>query len=132
MSQPRILIIEPDAILGKQYASHLINNGYSVTHCRTVKAAISHLDTKGADLVITELVLPMHNGLEFLYEFRSYSDWQHIPVIILTFVSYDRLKDALGYKSLNIEACLYKPQTSLDALTIHVENALSKATAKVV
>jgi response regulator RpfG family c-di-GMP phosphodiesterase len=70
------------------------------------------------DLVVIELQLVEHSGIEFLYEFRSYPDWQDVPVIVQSQVpprefnaSIQLLKDELGIKEY-----LYKPQTTLKQL----------------
>jgi DNA-binding response OmpR family regulator len=74
------------------------------------------------DVAIVELQLVAHSGIEFLYEFRSYVDWQNIPVVALTTVppgefagSSRLLTDELGVKVYH-----YKPVTSLAKLLASV------------
>ena len=75
-------------------------------------------DQQLPDLVIVELQLIEHSGIEFLYEFRSYTEWQSIPVIIQSQVppsefsaNWQSLKQQLG-----IDTYLYKPHASLQKL----------------
>lgn len=41
------------------------------------------------DIVLIELSLGGHSGMEFIYEFRTYSDWQNIPIIIYSTIRLD-------------------------------------------
>lgn len=70
------------------------------------------------------------SGMEFLYEFRSYPDWQALPVIIFTSLKSDKLS---AYKKvlqdLNLSHILYKPETKLEALLQAVETCLAPAPA---
>ncbi|NDC22359.1 response regulator [bacterium] len=81
-----ILLIEPDRILAETYAQALTNAGHTVSPCSGAQIAIMSADQQKPDLVILEIQLIEHSGIEFLYEFRSYSDWRDIPVIVHSFV----------------------------------------------
>lgn len=112
----RILLLEPDRILGKTYVAALEHAGHSVVWQRSAAAAIQALDEQPADAVVVELQVPRHNGLEFLYELRSYSDWQNIPVVVHSHVGVEKLQHAITYSELNISEYLYKPKTTLSQL----------------
>jgi DNA-binding response OmpR family regulator len=113
----RILLLEPDKMLAKTYLSALNVAGHSVDVAATAQSAIGAADGTKPDIVVMELQLVSHSGVEFLYEFRSYTDWQDVPVIVLSHVpaaefaaSHDLLK------RLGVKLYLYKPQTSLKKL----------------
>jgi DNA-binding response OmpR family regulator len=115
----RVLLIEPDQILADTYARAIEENVLTtVTSVSSAQAAIMAADENMPDLVVLELQLIEHSGIEFLYEFRSYSEWQSIPVIIHSIVpfsefggSWQLLKDELG-----VCEYLYKPHTTLRQL----------------
>lgn len=113
----QLLVVEPDLLLGKTYKSHLKGLGHTVRLCQSASDAISALDKRSADVIILELNLPGHNGLEFLYEMRSYADWQSIPVIIHSFIPPSRIVNGMAYGELGILKYLYKPETSLADLS---------------
>lgn len=122
-----VLLLEPDAILGSTYAQALSSAGHAVTHKRTAQEALHDIDRSSVDLVITELQLALHNGIEFLYEFRSYYEWKNIPVIVLSSIS--PANTAIGrylWKHLKISTYHYKPATKLGGLIDSVEQILSK------
>jgi DNA-binding response OmpR family regulator len=124
-----VLLIEPDRVLAETYRQALMGGGHQVVCCASAQAAIISADQHRPDAVILELQLIEHSGIEFLYEFRSYRDWQHIPVILHTHVppaefndNYQLLRDQLGVKEY-----LYKPDTSLRELVDHLEARLAAA-----
>lgn len=120
-----IVLIEPDRSLAETYYQALQHRGHTVTACASAQAGIIAADQQRPDAVVLELQLIEHSGIEFLYEFRSYPDWQDVPVIVQTHVppaefsaSWDLLRRELG-----VRAYLYKPQASLR----HLLRALAEA-----
>jgi CheY-like chemotaxis protein len=120
----KVLLIEPDRVLAKHYITILRNAGHKVTACLTGQAAIQAADEKVPDLVVLELQLKGHNGVEFLYEFRSYPEWQHIPVVVHTLIPELALAGISTVPLLDIHTYLYKPTTSLEKLADTVDEAL--------
>ena len=114
----KILLIEPDRRLAESYAYALGHAGFHVTACAGSRNAIIVADEIKPDLIITEIRLVKHSGIEFLYELRSYSDWQCTPVIINTFVHPSELNKShdLIKNSLNVSKILYKPEANLKQL----------------
>jgi DNA-binding response OmpR family regulator len=121
MSQ--VLIIEPDKLLAKTYLSALKTAGHKVKVASNSQEAINMADKAAPDIVIMELQLVGHSGIEFLYEFRSYTDWQNIPVLIHSQVPYAELKDGWPILSeqLGVSEYRYKPATSLQSLISSVD-----------
>ncbi len=112
-----ILLLEPDTRLAKVYISEMNRNRHTVMHCKEASEAIAALDSTRIDLVILEIQIALHNGIEFLYEMRSYPEWQSIPVIINTLIpSIVIEKNKLLTKQLRISEVLYKPATKLSTL----------------
>ncbi len=112
-----ILIIEPDRTLGKIYRQALEADGHKVSLCQNAQSAINAVDENPPRLIILELELATHNGIEFLYELRSYSEWQTIPVLILSHVTPARsARQPRAWGDLNIVGYMYKPTTKLSKL----------------
>ncbi|HVU59824.1 MAG TPA: response regulator [Candidatus Saccharimonadales bacterium] len=123
----QILMIEPDALLARAYRAALVGAGHAVHAVATAQAAITAADGLRPDLVILELQLVAHSGVEFLYEFRSYADWQDVPLIILSCVPPAEFaaNAAQLQNDLGISAYLYKPQTTLQRLLNQVAAAIA-------
>lgn len=124
-----ILLVEPDRMLAETYVQALVGVGHKVRVARTAQAAIHAADELTPDVVVLELQLVAHSGIEFLYEFRSYADWQKIPAVVVSNVppqefhrSIDSLKNRLGVRTY-----LYKPATNLKALLHAVEAVTAPA-----
>ncbi len=114
----KILVVESDRILGQTTQSVLEAQNHEVILKRDAQSALDILDNNMPDIIILELQLGLHNGVEFLYEVRSYPEWQHIPVIVYTLNA--RVLDERFGKALNqlgVAAVLYKPHTSAKNLT---------------
>lgn len=112
-----ILLIEPDRVLARTYASFLRQQGHAVSLATDAQTAVHALDSQEPEVILLELQMARHNGLEFLYELRSYSDWQHIPVIAHTMLPPNSMQMSSQFlTALGVIAYLYKPVTSLVGL----------------
>lgn len=122
-----ILLIEPDRVLAEIYRQTLMAEGHTVVCCASAQAAVISADQHRPDVIILELQLIEHSGVEFLYEFRSYQDWQSIPVIIHTQVPPNEFNSnrRLLKDELNVHTYLYKPRISLRELVDQVAETLA-------
>lgn len=119
-----VLLIEPDYILAETYKRALESSGlYTVNTVRGAQSGIMSADESCPELVLLELQLIEHSGVEFLYEFRSYPEWQSIPVIIHSVVPFAEFQDSwhLLQGELGVSSYLYKANTSLSKLLTVVE-----------
>lgn len=112
-----ILLLEPDKKLGGTYKRALEKAGHKVQWAAHAQDAVHLADKVRPGLVILELQLAGHNGIEFLHEFRSYPEWQGIGVILLTLVPPQSLQISQEIMdSFGIVGALYKPATTLKQL----------------
>lgn len=119
----RVLLVEPDAILAKIYQATFERQGYKVSWARNAQDAIYEADEARPDFVVLEMQLAAHSGAAFLYEFRSYVDWLHTPIILHTVIPPDSLQAfAETFAELSISAVLYKPATTLRKLVLAVDD----------
>ncbi|MEX0881744.1 MAG: response regulator [Candidatus Saccharimonadales bacterium] len=121
----RILLIESDRLIAANVMKVLKKAGYEADWQVDPQTALDIADNELPGLIIIDLVLAGHGGIEFLYEFRSYPDWQEIPVVVFSSLSAEELKEALGgFDHLNVTGYHYKPSTSLVELVRTVERIL--------
>ena len=112
-----VLLIEPDQILAREYGNALVSSKIDIRVCSDAQVAIGEVDSKLPDLVVLEVLLAGHSGIEFLHEFRSYEDWGRVPVIIHSSIpEYSFGVDQKIWDKLGVIEYFYKPQTSLDQL----------------
>lgn len=125
-----ILLLEPDRLLAETYRLALERAGHSVAHATTAQGAVHVADEQSPEVVVLELQLPSHNGVEFLYEFRSYPEWLGVPIVLHTYVPAAELAHAATLRQeLGVVTVLYKPQTSLAQLCAAALGAASQADA---
>jgi len=110
-----VLLIEPNTVLAKTYALAMRHAGHEVRCVTGAQAAITVADERMPDMVLLELQLPVHNGVEFLQEFRSYADWQCVPVVVNTLIPPSQLAPVLEAlrRDYGVEQVLYKPRASI-------------------
>lgn len=117
-----ILLIEPDNLEASAYTSLLRASGFKVRRTVSAQTAIRAVDKRVPDVIILELQMPRHNGVEFLYELRSYSEWLSVPVIIHSYASPSEFNHGVALKTeLGVVATLYKPKSSLAQLVETVQ-----------
>lgn len=120
-----ILLVEPSERVGqiiKEYLERDKKLSVSVAH--SAQEGIHAADSTKPDLVILELAMPMHNGFAFLHEFRSYSDWSTVPVIVHSHLAKEEAAMSKSWRMLGAVQYFYKPQTTLAQLKSSVYEEL--------
>lgn len=116
-----ILLIEPDKVLAQTYRQAFEMAGHNVSWAMQAQGALDAADAQIPDIVVLELQLPAHSGIEFLYEFRSYPEWHKIPVIIHSMVPQTAFTDLNVLKNeLGVTAYCYKPSTKIVQLVSNI------------
>ena len=115
-----ILLI--DQAQATQKAIKEIMPDFNVTCAVDATNAINLASDTTPDIIIIELSLGGHSGMEFIYEFRTYSDWQNIPIIIYSTIRLEpTILNSKAWQNLKIGAYLYKPESSLKVLKSNIE-----------
>lgn len=109
--------------MGQTSKRALETAGFDVTWKRTAQTGLDALDDALPALIVVELQLGIHNGIEFLYELYSYPEWQNVPIIVHTInakAQDDIFQPTL--RQLGVRSILYKPHTSTAQLVRAVKN----------
>jgi len=124
----RVLLLEPNKLLLKNIRDFLKIKGFEVSACDNAQAGINAADNKKTDIVVVELLLSGHSGVEFLYEFRSYDEWSNVPAIIFTSLHRGELNlPDERLKELGVVMVLDKSKSSLDKLVTRINRTLEAA-----
>ena len=67
----RILLVDDDEYIGAAVSLFLQRRGEDIVHCASAAAARRWLAAHRCDLVITDILMPDSDGLEFIQWFRS-------------------------------------------------------------
>jgi len=121
-----VLVVEPDELLAKTYRRILNDSGYYVRSSTNAQDAIIDIDSTKPDVILVEIQLRLHNGIELLNEIRSYPDLSEIPIIVLTYVPEASFSSLLNDKQLKIVKYLYKSQATHQDILFAVQEALAQ------
>src|SRR5689334_186270 len=81
MANLRVLIADSDATVRAQAQNDLTQQGYFVVPAQDGNEALGLLQSNSLDVVVTQIALPKHDGLEILRAAREKS--HPLPVILL-------------------------------------------------
>ncbi len=126
MKTTDLLIIEPHQELAAVMAEYAESRGLTCEIADSAQEAVRLADDKNPKMIILEPIMPKHNGVEFIHEFRSYPDWLDIPIILYTNISRDELQLTNPMlQEIGIKTHFYKPTTSFEELINGVESQLA-------
>ncbi len=112
-----VLLIEPDTILANAYVATFAAQDVQVRHAASAQRAIEAVDAHMPDVVVLELQLAGHSGIEFLHELRSYEDWAAIPIVVHSAVPQAAFGvDDSTWRRLGVVRYLYKADTSVASM----------------
>ncbi len=78
----RVLVVDDEANLRKVLAAMLRKDGYEVAVAADGEQALAELAKNGADVVVTDLVMPKVGGMDILKTVNA--SYPEVPVIIIT------------------------------------------------
>jgi DNA-binding NtrC family response regulator len=101
----RVLVVDDEQNLRKILAATLQREGYEVTVCADGEQALAALGRDGADVVVTDLVMPKMDGLSLLR--RVVARHPDVPVIVIT--AHGRIDSAVEAMKAGAFDFLAKP-----------------------
>jgi len=116
-----IVVIEDEAVLGRQIARALEQAGHEARHELTGEAGVAAVHEGAPDLVLLDLRLPDREGLDLLAELTA--DGAGPSVILMT--AYGSVSDAVEAMRRGAADYLQKP-LDLDELRLLVDRVLSR------
>lgn len=116
--QPLVLVVEDNKDIAL-YLKSLLKDCYKVITAKNGKEGFEIAEISVPDLIITDLMMPVKDGYQFVSEMKQNSLLNHIPIIMLTAKASD--EDRIKGLSFGVEAYIRKPFQQ-EELLIHVEN----------
>lgn len=105
MTAPTIIaVIEDDPPIRKFLRAALRGEGFAVVEAETVKDGLKIITQEHPALVILDLGLPDHDGMEVIHEVRG---WSSLPIIILS--ARDQERDKIMALDAGADDYLMKP-----------------------
>ncbi|WP_051394709.1 response regulator [Leptolyngbya sp. Heron Island J] len=81
---PTILVVEDDVNAREIMGRFLQRQDWTVELASNGREALQYLDNHLPNLIVLDLMMPEMDGFEFIQMLRQNSDWQDIPVIVVT------------------------------------------------
>ena len=126
-SNINILLVEDNYSLC-DYLQITLSNQWSVWTASNGQEALDFLEQTingkipTIDLVITDVMMPIMNGIELLERLRNNPQWQHIPIIMLTAKAKSR--DKIDALRIGVDDYIIKPFEEQE-LTARIHNILT-------
>ncbi|WP_390892130.1 substrate-binding domain-containing protein [Prevotella jejuni] len=118
--RPEVLIIDDNSDI-RSYLRRALSSTYKVSEAVDGKSGLEMARRIVPDLVISDIMMPVMDGLEFCSQLKQDKAISHIPVILLTARSLDEQR-AEGYKH-GADAYIAKP-FSLELLLSRIDNLI--------
>jgi DNA-binding NarL/FixJ family response regulator len=110
----KILIVDDDRTLRAALMRCLQNRGYAVQEADSGSAGLASFEADPADLVISDVMMPQMNGLEFCRRLRELRAGQLVPFLFLS--SKDELDDRIQGHQTGADDYLRKPVETRELL----------------
>ncbi len=119
MQKFKILIIDDDNLICISLKRLLIKLGYDIETCEDAGEAFNKIEEFEPDIILLDIYLTTHNGLELLKQFQK--KYFHIPVIMIT--GYSDVKMAVTAIKSGAYDFLLKP-IDIEQLQLVLKKAL--------
>lgn len=120
-----ILVVE-DNVDVANYIINVISNSFNCVHYKNGKDALKYAQQNIPDLVITDIMMPIMDGITFTKLLKEEVSTSHIPVIMLT-AKISEIDKMVGLKS-GADAYLAKPFNE-EELLIRIKNIFESRAA---
>ncbi len=121
---PHILLCENNSMLADMYLAKL-SRDYRISYAKNAQSAVDILDNDRVDVLLTDVMLGSHDGIELIHEVRSHGDWQDVKIVVLSSLPAEYFPIPQKQWSLyGINNFVYKPEVKPGQLTQIVNSAV--------
>lgn len=120
-TKAHILIVEDNYDMANYITGILEIDGFTTSHAENGKEGLEKLTSFNPDLIISDIMMPVMNGMEFLEELRKLDKFKNIPTIFLS--ARSDLEGKLESFRLGVNDYLVKPFDT-EELLCRIENLL--------
>jgi len=130
MGNPVILVIDDMALARESVARLLEYEGFQTVKAANGKEGYASLYTTTPDLILLDLMMPEMDGVTFLRMVRKSSQWEKVPVIVITGVNDDDRLIARA-RELHVDDWISKAKFGFDDLLARVKKLTERKPAPV-
>src|SRR4051794_6432133 len=108
-TSPLVLVVEDCDETRHAYAAMLADHGYHVVQAANGADALLRVQTRVPDLVVTDIDMPVLDGIALSLRLRSHRPTAQIPIVVVTGSGLNVILQRA--KQAGCDACLMKPCT---------------------
>jgi len=116
---PLVLLVEDSLTTREVERSILLSAGYEVEVASNGREALEKLREGGADVIVTDIEMPVMDGFELTATVRNDPRYRHIPVIVVT--SRGSEEDRLRGMEVGAQAYVVKSEFNQEDLLDTIE-----------
>jgi signal transduction histidine kinase/DNA-binding response OmpR family regulator/ligand-binding sensor domain-containing protein len=125
-TRPSLLILEDNSDL-QQYLKQILEDDYHVTTVNNGQEAQKRLEHTRPDLILSDIMMPLVDGFQFLEWMKNSKQYSGIPVIMLT--ARAEIDDKLRALRMGVDDYMLKPFVESELLA-RVHNLLQRQTLR--
>jgi chemosensory pili system protein ChpA (sensor histidine kinase/response regulator) len=114
VSLPKVLIVDDSLSVRSSLSQLMSDGGYRVVTARDGLEAVNMLEAEAPDIVLTDLEMPRMNGLDLVGYIRNSSQWNPLPVVMIT--SRTMAKHRQQAERAGVNSYITKPFTEDEVL----------------
>jgi len=88
MTSKRVLVVEDDEEI-RNYITHELSAKYHVSTCTNGREAIDSIFKRMPDIIVSDIMMPVMDGISLTREIKQNINLNHIPVILVTAMTRD-------------------------------------------
>ena len=115
----KLLIVDDEVEIREMLSRHFEFLGYNTSTAGNGQEALNYLGENKVDIIITDIMMPVMNGVTLLKRIRQ--EYPMVQVIMIT--GYVSLDNALSCMRAQANTCIFKPLEDLTELEEAVEKA---------
>ena len=119
----RMILVVDDIEVNRAVIRESLSDTYAILEAENGAQALAVLEKQGIDAVITDIQMPVMDGVELIRRIRAEKKYRHIAIIANTQFGEPEQEEAL--LALGANDFIYKPTTP-KIVEIRVRNALRK------
>ena len=103
---PLILLVDDNEEI-LEFLERMLKNKYEILKAENGSEALQILDKEAVQLIISDIMMPIMDGLEFCKTVKSSLEYSHIPIILLT--AKNGIQSKIEGLELGADAYIEKP-----------------------
>jgi YesN/AraC family two-component response regulator len=116
----RVLVVDDEKNIQEMLSRHFRFLGFDVITANNGKEALEVMDKQRCDVVISDIKMPVMDGVELIRQVHKQYPMTHVIMI----TGYVTMENVLACMRHGADTCIYKPLTDLKELEDAVQRAV--------